>query len=361
MDTEYADTYAGKTVTLPAPVCARYVRLYGNGSTVNALNHYVEIRAVGVASAACGSTPTRDATLWPFTSNSPWNMPLGSGAQFEVSTALCTNDVAGTGMSAYINASSFSHPVFRANSSDPLVGIFQRKTGQQLATIRSPAGATPSRPLPSSGWWDGHLHIIDSPGRYVHEMWRAERRNDGGWNVDYYVRNDLYGAGIANGGTRAYGGSAIGGLIRSGELTNGIPHPVAFALPQWRQRRGWVWPATTEDGGGNNSYSGNVPMGTLVAIPGNIDLTQFSPPLSPQGLVIAQALQDYGAYDVDSSGGDFILYVETNAAGELNAQAIEDLKRLRPLLRCVTNNRSDNIGGGGTPRAPLAPPLGTPP
>jgi hypothetical protein len=133
-------------------------------------------------------------------------------------------------------------------------------------------------------------------------------------------------------------------------------------------RPGWVWPATTEDGGaiGNNSYSGNVPMGTLAAIPGTIDLTQLNPPLSPQGLVIGKALQDYGAYLVDSAGAeptddDLVLYVETSAASELAPQAIEDLKRLRTLLRCVTNNGPNNVGGGGTPRAPLAPPLGTPP
>jgi hypothetical protein len=47
-----------------------------------------------------------------------------------------------------------------------------------------------------------------------------------------------------------------------------------------------------------------------------------------------------------------ILYVETNAASELTSQAIDDLKRLR--TRCVTNNGSNNVGGGGTPRAPLA-------
>lgn len=361
-DLEYAESYAGKMLVLPMPVCARYVRLYSNGSTVNALNHYVEVRAVGVPSAACASPPTRDATLWPFTTNSPWNMPIGSGAQFEGFTAPCTSHVAGPGLSAWINASQFSHPVYRAHASDPSVGVFDE--GQQVATIQSPADATPSLPEPGSGWWDGHLHILDSAGRYVHEMWKAERRSDGGWNVWYYDRNDLYSSGILNGGTRAYGGSAIGGLIRSGELANGIPHALAFALPQWRMRPLPVWPANVEDE--NNSYSGNAPMGTLAAIPGSVDLTQLSPPLGAQGLIIGKALQDYGAYLVDSAGAnpeddDLVLYVETHAASELATQAIEDLRRLRSLLRCVTNNGSSNIGGGGTPRAPLAPPLGTPP
>src|ERR1044071_8569350 len=46
-DTEYAESYAGKTVVLATPVCARYVRLYSNGSILNGYNHYVEIEALG--------------------------------------------------------------------------------------------------------------------------------------------------------------------------------------------------------------------------------------------------------------------------------------------------------------------------
>lgn len=42
-DSEYAESYAGKTIKFPA-VNARYIRLYSNGSTSNRYNHYVEIK-----------------------------------------------------------------------------------------------------------------------------------------------------------------------------------------------------------------------------------------------------------------------------------------------------------------------------
>ncbi len=52
-DAEYAETSAGKTITF-APVSARYVRLWTNGSTSNQWNHYVEVEVY----AASGTTAT---------------------------------------------------------------------------------------------------------------------------------------------------------------------------------------------------------------------------------------------------------------------------------------------------------------
>ncbi|CAI6039882.1 glycoside hydrolase family 98 domain-containing protein [Cohnella sp. JJ-181] len=45
-DAEYAETSGGKSISF-SPVYARYVRLYSNGSTANAYNHYVEAEVYG--------------------------------------------------------------------------------------------------------------------------------------------------------------------------------------------------------------------------------------------------------------------------------------------------------------------------
>jgi hypothetical protein len=79
--------------------------------------------------------------------------------------------------------------------------------------------------------------------------------------------------------------------------------------------------------------------------------------------VLARALQDYGAYLVDSAG-DLAFYAEPNveddpALGEVGAlnDARSDLGKIVPQLRCVTNNTAASPGGGGAPRAPAAPAL----
>ena len=100
-------------------------------------------------------------------------------------------------------------------------------------------------------------------------------------------------------------------------------------------------------------------MGQLAAIPPDVDLCSLG--LTPAGLVVARALQDYGGYLVDS-GGALAFYaepaVEDDAAlGEvpLLNDARGDLAKIVPQLRCVTNNTSATVGGGGAARAPPAP------
>ena len=104
---------------------------------------------------------------------------------------------------------------------------------------------------------------------------------------------------------RAYGGSGIAGLIRQGELTHGIPHALAAAIdPKAHNRNGpggkaFVWPASSADGDSSTAYgtTGNLFMGTLVAIPPSVDLGELG--LRGPEMEIARALQDYGAYVVE--------------------------------------------------------------
>lgn len=294
----------------------------------------------------------RDPALWPFAVESPWNTPLGSGAVYAGADDPCTRDVREGAHGSWINARDWSHPVYLARETDPLVGIY--RSGVKVASVRSPVAAQPALPVAPDA--DAHLHIVEPGRRYVDEMWRARRRRDGGWDVQGYTRNDLYGLGVLAGGERAYGGSALGGLIRVGELQAGIRHALAFSQPRARQRRGPVWPALHEDAFARGSYRGHVPLGQLVALPKDLDLARLG--LSPTGLSVARALQDYGAYNVDSSD-DFSLTAEPALEEELT-QARDDLTRLRPHLTCVKNNRPETPGGGGTPRAPRAPALRPP-
>ncbi len=290
----------------------------------------------------------RDPAKWPFASTSPWNMPIGNGAIYQQASDPCTRSLISESNTAWINSEEWSHPIYRASSSDPLVPIVIN--GVEQIRINIPSNAQAALPTDS----DAHLHIIDPTGRYVVEMYRAFPRPTGGWDVDYYVRLDLTSAGILQGGARAYGGSAIAGLIRAGELTQGIRHALAIAQPYTHlSPAGPVWPANKTDGA-DASYSGNYPMGQLAAIPPNINLATLNPPLSPQGLALGRAMQDYGVYNVDSSSTS-VAYAEPTAANEVD-KARYDLPRLWALLRCITNNSPTSVGGGGAiRRAPLAP------
>lgn len=271
------------------------------------------------------------ATGVPFSSDSPWNTPLPKDAELEPVDSACTRAVREPQLGCDINADKWSHPVYVARPGDPLVRIVVY--GELKAKIRVPAGAEPARPRSSDS--DGHLHIIDPTGSFVDEMWRARRRPDGSLVAEAYHRNDLHGPGVGKGGARAYGGSAIAGLIRHGELHAGIRHALAVALPRRLQKRGPVWPATAEDDGSEKDYRGPVPMGQRLAVPRDLDVSRLE--LGPEGRALLRALQEYGAYDVDSSD-DMSLYAEPSAETELGT-ARADWAKLRPFLRCVRPSR----------------------
>ena len=102
-------------------------------------------------------------------------------------------------------------------------------------------------------------------------------------------------------GVRAAGTPGMAGLIRAHELRGlKIPHALAVAVPNTVLKSGFVWPAKSQDTDGAYAYSGQVPMGSLFAIPGSVNLAGLG--LSAEGLALGKALQNYGAYVVDRSG-----------------------------------------------------------
>lgn len=305
------------------------------------------------AGGACVMPGTRDPALWPFARTSPWNTSIGSLASYAVETSPGLTLTHG-----WINCTSWSHPVWIASATDP-VRTVRRADGSTCATLRVPDAA---RPDPEA---DGHMHLVDETHRIVVETYQASRPALDTIVATDCLTNDLEDAGVYDTwhGTRAYGGSAIGGLIRAGELTSGIHHVIAACTMRAAMNghppggRPYVWPASSADSGWETTYatSGNVAMGSLLAIPPDVDVASL--PVAPGMRVLAQALQDYGAYVVDACGDDLGFSAEPGAAAEIPGTMWEDLQVVLPLLRVVTNNGPASVGGGGTPRACLAPPF----
>lgn len=321
---------------------------------------------------ACVMAGTRDLATWPFSRCSPWNMPIGSGVQYGVlSSPAFANQAGDPQTTAAINSTSWSHPIYLE---DPVSGSANMVSGNDAQgqpvsfRLMLPKGLAPA------GGSDGHLHIIDSSRTTVYEMFQATV-GAGFVQATDLITNDLKGLGVFDGestpqkelwhGTRAYGGSAIGGLIRKGELSGGIPHALAVAVQRAAMNRitpngmGYVWPASYRDDDWKTTYgaSGTLHMGSLLAIPRGQDLATI---LKTEGITdpavvqMALALQDYGAYVVDATSDNLTFYAEP---AEAAAAAMDEsqLARLIPYLVVVTNSTEGSPGGGGTPRKCLAP------
>lgn len=279
----------------------------------------------------------------PFAADSPWNIGVGPGAQFRSATDWMTSNLLSSAWTPWVNAGQYSHPVIEASASDPIVSMtcdYISGLGHWATTqFRMPLDAT------AAPGTDGHLHVISPDRTEVVEMFQV-RGSGSQRTCNYLVRNDLRSSGFGDGGTRAHGGSAIGGLIRSDELDGSpIPHALAVAISAGQLARGFVWPATAEDGDAATSYYGSIPMGTFLAIPASVDVGALG--LSPEGRAVALAFQQYGGYVVDRASG-VMLYTEPLLEGSAQLDNLRrDMRTLVGQLRIVSNNSPQSVNGGG--------------
>jgi hypothetical protein len=303
--------------------------------------------------------PTRDPALWPFASDSPWNTPLGDGARHAQIRSPGFDPAAG----ARINTRQWSHPVFIAQADDPPVALHLRGQSRPMRVQRVPSQAQPD-PMA-----DGTLLLIDVPRRSVVELWRAERIGPDRIVAGAIVVNALTGPGLDSAwhGVRASGSSALGGLIRQGELERGIGHVLALAVPPQALNRlgpqgnAWVWPAASADDGDGRRYgtAGNLHLGSLLALPPELVLDTLGLHPGPE-TVLARALQDFGACLTDTvrAGGPVAFQGEPAVHDSAARIRPEALRTLVARLQVVVNHTPRSVGGGGRRRAPPAPAFG---
>jgi len=290
---------------------------------------------VGVPAAVANAS--RSVFRQPFSSTSFWNTALGSGAAFEAASGAMTSSFLSGG--CYINCEQWSIPVVNATAADPSATV--RTSPTWAWNYRVPANTQ------IAVGTDGHSVITQPDGATAYENWVMKKVTATTWTSGFQVKTDLKGDGGTN-GVRAAGVSALGGLIRAHEIQElRIPHALALAIPRSKLKLGPVWPANRQDGNAGSSYRGPIPMGTLLGIPGNVDLAALA--LSPEGLALAMALQDFGAYVVDAAGGT-VLYAEPAAAGAAFNRMRDDFATIRKYMRVVSNSSATRVGGGGTPR-----------
>lgn len=346
--------------------------------------------------------PSQPDDLRPFAAASPWKLGLAQAATFAADSdprnvAVQNTGADGSGL-VWVNSDTFSHPISYASNTDPLATVTDIEHGGSWQE-RIPANAR------ISAGSDEHMHVITPDRVYVQEHFGAVRVSTTAYNVSRRAQVGLSGSGIGpQNGVRAYGGSAIGGLIRSWEVdpthpayTGRIRHALAIALrgdqlymdsahyggtqgyftsgtldtathPGWPAgtpaagfmlQTGYVWPATEQDWNSPTAYTGVIPMGSYFAIPATVNLAGLGLQTA-QGLMLATAARDYGCYVTDSSGAASF-YCEDDAGpaqafatallGGVSASA-HDARIVFNALRFVTGNVSATPNGGpiGAPR-----------
>jgi hypothetical protein len=348
------------------------------------LDYYLQPNHL-IAATASPST-TRDKWFWPFSQDSIWNLPIGSDAEY----------------------SSANLPQARYSSVDNDL-LFIIPSNSPLRPLYDPgnwtnrcSGTTTyenlSIPIPDDLIVPDAINtetkyytpnnaaaLLQPDGRNIIQLEPMARCVKGEPVYGYHWPKqdiDIYSKGIS-GSHLGSGLSAIGGTIRKGELTGSDPIRHVLKIELWEKylnyepaspTPGYRWPADRADSAAPSIYKGKDPqlvMGSLLAIPPNVTEDSLSL-ITPAGKKLFQALQDYGGYQVDATGADTYAFAveqgvedefkaaygyDFSATANSNNSFYEDFMKLFQALNIITNNDYNSVGGGGTRRAPLAPPF----
>jgi hypothetical protein len=265
----------------------------------------------------------------PFAASSSWNTPLPADAAWRDEPGL---------RSTYwwLSIEEYSIPVVHSAPSDPLVNVdVPASWGWDGGTleVRIPADVT------GAVGTDGALTIVD--GDRVIDFWifrrdRADHATAEAWAQSDRVTGTGWGstspwraAGIA-----AAGSSELAGLITGDDITAGaINHALQVGLPCRLQAAGPAGDAIASDGCG----AGSIHQGDRLGIPAGAPKPVG---MSLLGSMIWDALVKFGAFDVNTSGGN----AAVNFAADPRSVEVEvadaargDLDRIMPSLRVLTS------------------------
>lgn len=326
----------------------------------------------------------RDAWLWPFSTNSIWNTPIGDSAVYK---AVEFEDAAHVGVD--------TQHLIKTDKDDPMIEVLENPTwgpgrcsGTQKLGFSLPipnnwivpdAGNSPFGNTPNS-----NVAILYPDGKTVFESSVIARCEAGGavylpeWTK--YPDNRTYvkltSDGLQGGGQGASGMSALGGTIRLGELINDLPIRHVIKINPWAAKLlhysdevpGWKWPAKSADNYAYRDYNRNadsdILMGSLFAIPPTLSPEEIGIQTKP-GRKLFFTLQNYGTYFTEDAAWDvWDIIAEKGVEEEFETTYgfsmyseiwRQEVNKLMGAVHVITNNTPKSIGGGGKPLQPLAP------
>jgi hypothetical protein len=238
-----------------------------------------------------------------------------------------------TGYNYGVAWDSYSPAVYISKSTDPVVDVSMSAGWGYpggIVKVRIPSGVS------GASGTDGELLVID--GTTVHNFWQFKRSGTNTASVSAYGRTDiLTGSGwgtrspFLGAGIVATGSSQMAGLLVQAETDAGeIAHALQITLDFPLQRPGFTGEAISGDG---SSSTGISQEGERLAIPKSVAMPSG---LSPLGQKVFRALQNYGAFNIDVSGGTSNLRAQANAYNGSTITALHsDLQKILPLLQRV--------------------------
>jgi hypothetical protein len=320
-------------------------------------------------------TPTsdpRDPTQIPFASDSVFNLPLGSGAQWQYNAQL-----AGAGV--FLNtAGNYNLNIYSSTAADPLVTVYVDGSAggpSGTYTFHIPAGAEGAGPAVGG---DNSIAIDDTSTHTWYSFYYFHYTSPTTATAAFGSAEPDYGSGIQfDGGNWD---SGVGTLRASDLQTGSINHMLRMELDptmlmSWDRNSTsvvapYAWPTTREDGFANNPggvngsgwgyYTGTIPFGVTIGIPANA-AEPADIKANAGADMLWRALQDHGAMVRDSAGSGSNVVFQTDQYVDQSNPLIQSMEQygheIMSYTQILINQGPNSVNGGGTPVVPLDPPL----
>lgn len=258
--------------------------------------------ATSAATSAVQAASALGSVTQPwFTSTSPFNTPIPTTAAVDPNSASWINQLYNNSVvnSIYVNQTAWSTTVYHANSTTPTIPIYVSNLNKHIDLPYLSGWST----SPDS---DAHMVVIDDSTGCEYEFEALNLTSRWANSVAVFHVTTGTGAHAADAGVTGAGTSLLAGLITPQDVASGaINHALRIGTPinssQFRL------PATSSDG----SLSGGIPEGSLIRLDPSLDLSQSG--LTGFALMLAKALQTYGAYDGDN-GGSLAVSAQVNGS-----------------------------------------------
>ncbi len=261
--------------------------------------------------------PTRTGVPDAFSADSYWTTPLPDDAALNLKSAEIVSFLAadnrrdGCIILAGAGEDEWGMPIYLADSSSPEYVVTSTKYNvpAEFDSLRIPADALPAATS------DAEMVIYDVEKGYVAQLSKAAFDTDTstwtvtGGSVVYLDSNGLYGEVPGSdeprntGSFRGYNG-AVAAVSYDDVVAGRIDNVLKVGVNA--SQEAVVFPMTNSDG---DSLDPDAPsQGMRLRIRPDADLGSYG--LSPQALVIARGLQEFGAIIGDSTGGRIVLKLE---------------------------------------------------
>ena len=272
-----------------------------------------------------------------FKDSSFWNQPIGPEPAIDPDSRKMLDFVSSRDPRGFwLSLHKWTIPIYEVNATTPRRRVHRRYHNESQGSFARShpylhpahpmghgrdfaadalAGRIPipadARPDPED---DSHIALVDWESGWIWDMWAARIRPDGEWECNSGMKYRADGSGVFDraefadvhdgesihpyGPARAAGVPILAGTIMHDEVLAGnIRHKLVFATQASAFGKFVHPPACWTDGG----WPEGLPEGAVVQLDPSFDLEKHN--LSPAAKVVARALQDYGAVNVDVCGG----------------------------------------------------------